>query len=128
MNARNFIIRLIINMIALSITASLLPGIAINGGAGTLLLVALVFGIINAIVKPILLLLTCPFVIITLGLFILVINGLLLLLTSSILGNSFVVDGFGTAIIGGIVMGIASMIVEWILDRAGLDESAPARR
>ncbi len=128
MNVRNFIIRLVINMIALSITASLLPGIQINGGAGTLLIVALVFGIVNSIVKPILLILTCPFVIITLGLFILVINGLLLLLTSALLPNSFMVDGFGTAFIGGIVMGIAAMIVEWILDRAGLDESTPARR
>ena len=122
MNARNFIIRLVINMIALSITASLLPGIAINGGAGTLLLVALVFGIVNSIVKPILLVLTCPFVLLTLGLFIFVVNGLMLLLTSALLGNSFVVNGFGTAIIGGIVMGIAAMIVEWILRQGGLDE------
>jgi len=87
-----------------------------------------VFGIVNAIVKPILLLLTCPFVIITLGLFILVINGLMLLLTSALLGNSFVVDGFGTAIIGGIVMGIAAMVVEWILGQAGMDDHAPERR
>lgn len=122
MNARNFIIRLVINMIALSITASLLPGIQINGGAGTLLLVALVFGIVNSIVKPILLLLTCPFVILTLGLFIFVVNGLLLLLTSALLGSSFVVNGLGTAIIGGIVMGIAAMIIEWILRQGGLDE------
>jgi putative membrane protein len=128
MNGRNFIIRLVINMIALSVTAALLPGIHINGGAGTLLIVALVFGIINSIVKPILLLLTCPFVIITLGLFILVINGLMLLLTAAILGNSFVVDGFGTAIIGGIVMGIAAMVVEWILGQAGMDDRTPARR
>ena len=122
MNARNFIIRLVINMIALSITASLLPGIQINGGAGTLLLVALVFGIVNSIVKPILLLLTCPFVILTLGLFIFVVNGLMLLLTSALLGSSFVVNGLGTAIIGGIVMGIAAMIIEWILRQGGLDE------
>lgn len=120
---RNFLIRLIINAIAIAITAELLPGISVNGGIGTLLLIALVFGVINAIVKPILMVLTCPFVILTLGLFILVINGLLLLLTSSILGNSFVVDGFWTAFIGGIVMGIAAMVVDWALDQVGLDES-----
>jgi len=120
---RNFLIRLIINMIALSITASLLPGIQINGGIGTLVLIALVFGIINAIVKPILIFLTCPAVIITLGLFILVINGLLLLLTSSILGNSFVVDGFGTAFVGGIVMGISAIVIESILGSLGLEKN-----
>ena len=53
--------------------------------------------------------LTCPLVILTLGLFILVINGLLLLLTSSLVRDSFVVDGFGTAFVGGIVMGIAAI-------------------
>ncbi len=120
---RNFLIRLIINAIAIAITAELLPGISVNGGIGTLLLIALVFGIINAIIKPILLVLTCPFVILTLGLFILVINGLLLLLTSAILGNSFVVDGFWTAFFGGIIMGIAAIVIEWVLDRIGLDES-----
>src|SRR5579871_5888671 len=99
LNIRNFIIRLIINMIAIAITAKLLPGIHVNGGVGTLLIVALVFGIINAIIKPILIVLTCPAVILTLGLFILVINGVLLLLTSAVLGSSFTVDGFGTAFI-----------------------------
>ncbi len=121
---RNFIIRLVINMIALSITASLLPGIQINGGTGTLLLIAFVFGIVNAFVKPIIAILTCPMVILSLGLFILVINGLMLLLTSSLVGaENFTVDGFGTAFIGGIVMGLAAMVIEFVLDRLGLDES-----
>ncbi len=121
---RNFIIRLIINAIALAITASILPGITIAGGTGTLLLVALVFGVVNAVVKPIIAILTCPMVILTLGLFILVINGLMLLLTSSIVGaENFAVDGFGTALIGGIVMGVLAIIVEAVLDALGLDES-----
>ncbi len=124
MFVRNFIIRLIINAIALAITAELLPGISIGGGTGTLLLVAFVFGVVNAVVKPIIAILTCPAVILTLGLFILVINGLMLLLTSSLVGaQNFAVDGFGTAFIGGIVMGIVAIIVEAVLDALGLDES-----
>lgn len=127
-NLRNFLIRLVINMIALSITAELLPGIAINGGAGTLLLIALVFGIVNAVLKPILLVLTCPMVILSLGLFVLVINGVMLLITSALLGDRFVVNGFWTAFLGGIVMGIASIVIEFVLDRLGFDEDKPVRR
>ncbi len=129
-NLRNFIIRLIINAAAIAITAWLLPGIHVNGAGGgssaalvTLLLIALVFGIINAVIKPILLILTCPMVILTLGLFIFIINGLLLWITSLVLGNRFVIDSFWSAVLGGIVMGIAAIVVEWVLDRLGLDES-----
>ncbi len=122
MNIRNFVIRLIINMIALAVTAKLLPGISVHGGVGTLLIVALVFGIINAILKPILILLTCPAVILSLGLFILVINAVLLLLTAAVLGSSFTVDGFGSAFIGGIIMGITAIVIEFVLARIGLAE------
>ena len=122
-NIRNFIIRLVINAAALGITAYLLKGITIGGGIGTLLLVALVFGIINALIKPILILLTCPAVILTLGFFILVINALLLMLTSAIVGAAnFRVDNFGWAVIGGIVMGIVALVVEWVLTRLGFDD------
>lgn len=120
---RNFIIRLVINAVALYVTASLLPGIHILGDdIGTLVIIALVFGIVNAIVKPIVAILTCPFVILTLGLFIFVINALMLLLTAALLPERFVVDGFGWALGGGIVMGITAIIVEWVLDRLGFDE------
>ncbi len=122
MNIRNFIIRLIINMIAIGITANILPGISVNGGVGTLFLIALVFGVINAILKPVLVLLTCPAVILSLGLFILVINAALLLLTAAVLGSSFTVDGFGSAFIGGIIMGITAIVVEFVLAQIGLAE------
>jgi putative membrane protein len=124
LNTRNFIIRLVINAIALYITASILPGIHIgDNSAGTLLLVALVFGIINAIVKPIVKLLTCPMVILTLGLFSLVINALMLLLTAAIVGDArFQIDGFWTAFLGGIVMAIVSMIIEWVLAQISFGE------
>ncbi len=121
--ARNFIIRLVINAIALYVTASILPGIQIaNNDVGTLIVIALVFGIINAFIKPIVKLLTCPLVILTLGLFIFVINALMLLLTAAIVPDRLVIDGFGSALLGGIVMGVVAIVVEWILDQLGLDE------
>ncbi|NWG18544.1 MAG: phage holin family protein [Chloroflexi bacterium] len=113
---RNFFIRVIINAIGIAITAELLPGITVaDNDIGTLLIIGLVFGIVNALVKPILMILTCPAVIITLGLFILVINGLMLLLTASLIPARLTVDGLGTAILGGIVMGIISIILEALL-------------
>ncbi|HEX2906776.1 MAG TPA: phage holin family protein [Phototrophicaceae bacterium] len=113
---RNFLLRVIINAIGIAITAQLLPGINVtNDDIGTLLIIGLVFGIVNALVKPVLILLTCPAVIISLGLFILVINGLMLLLTASLIPARLTVDGLGAAIIGGIIMGLISMVLEGVL-------------
>ena len=120
----NFLIRLIINAVALYVTAQILPGIHVSGEVGELLIVALVFGIVNAVVKPIVKVLTCPLTLLTLGLFIFVINALMLLLTSALINdpNRFFVDGFGWAVLGGIVMGIVAMVVEYVLTRVGLGE------
>jgi putative membrane protein len=115
-----FLVRVIINAVAIAITASLLSGIHVeNNDLGTLLIIGLVFGIVNAILKPILIFLTCPAVILSLGLFILVINGVMLMITDSLVGDRLTVDGFGTAILGGIIMGILGMIMEGIF---GLNE------
>jgi putative membrane protein len=118
-----FLIRVVINAVAISVTASLLSGIQVaNNDLGTLLMIGLVFGIVNAIVRPILIFLTCPAVIVTLGLFIFVINGVLLLITETLVGDRLTIDGLGTAILAGIIMGILSMIMEVVLgvrDRDG---------
>lgn len=113
---RNFVIRVIINAVGIAIVAQLLPGITVaNNDIGTLLVIGLVFGIVNALVRPILLVLTCPAVILTLGLFILVINGLMLLLTASLVPDRLTVDGLLPAILGGIIMGLISMVLESVL-------------
>jgi putative membrane protein len=118
---RNFLIRLVINAIAIAIAASLLPGIdVVDNDLGTYLIIALVFGILNALVKPILVILTCPAVILTLGLFLLVINGLLLRITADLSGGRLIVDGWGAAILGGIIMGLVGMVLESVL---GLDDN-----
>jgi putative membrane protein len=107
------LLRLLVNALAIAIIARVLPGITVvNNELSTFVFIGLVFGVINAVVKPLLTLLTCSLVILTFGLFILVINGLVLLLTSSLLGDIFVVDGLGPAILGGIIISIINMILE----------------
>lgn len=110
---RDFIIRVIINALGIALIAELLPGITVtNNDLGTLLIIGFVFGIVNALLKPLLLLLTCPAVILTLGLFVLIINGIMLLVTASLVPARFQVDGLGSAIVGGILMSIISLVLE----------------
>ena len=100
-----------------------LPGLQVDpnpngplGEFGTYLWIALIFGVVNAIVGPILRLLSLPFVLLTLGLFLLVINAALLGLTA-LLTDRLTIDGFGTAIIGGLILAIAGWIADQLLDR-----------
>ena len=108
----HFIIRLIVNAIALMIVAYVLPGVQVTGIAGALV-AAFVLGIINAILRPILVLLTLPIQIVTLGLFTLVINGVLFYWVGH-MGIGLVVSGFWTAFIGAIVLGIVSFVLSWV--------------
>jgi putative membrane protein len=107
---RNFVIRLFVNALALSAAAWLVPGISLSGGFGDVLLVALVFGLVNAILKPIVFLLSLPFVIVTLGLFAFVVNGAMLLLTAR-LTDHLAVSGLGAAILGSVVISLVSAIL-----------------
>lgn len=110
----HFLIRLLIAAASLWVAVAIVPGVEHTGPGYTLLGVAIVFGIVNAVIRPILLLLTCPLVLITLGLFILVLNGFMLWLTaalSSALGLGFHVAGFGSALLGGLVVAIASTLL-----------------
>jgi putative membrane protein len=117
---RDFVLRVFINAIAIFITAQLLaPGIEIANDGNqfvTLLVIGLVISLINAFVKPVLKLLSCPFVLLTLGLFILVINGALLLLADYLL-PTLTIHGFGWAILAGIIMAIVSTVLEILLVR-----------
>lgn len=113
---RNFILRVIIYAIGIALVAEIVPGIHVaNDTLGTLLIIGIVFGIINAILKPIITFLTCPLVILSLGLFVLVINAVVLLVTASLIPARLQIDGFWPAFLGGIVMSIISMILERIL-------------
>lgn len=109
-----FLIRLAITAAALWVAVLLVPGIEYTGPWWHLLLVALVFGVVNAVVRPILLYLSCPLIVLTLGLFMLVLNALMLWLTgalSAALGIAFAVHGFLPALIGGFVVGLVSAVL-----------------
>jgi putative membrane protein len=118
-----FLIRLLITAAALWVAVRLVPGIRYTGPILHLLGVALVFGVVNAIVRPILVMLTCPLIMLTLGLFALVLNALMLLLTSALagaFGMQFHVDGFVAAFIGGLVVGITSAVLNmFVADEKG---------
>ena len=109
MEQRNFIINLIVNMLALAITAWIVPGITPPVTFLGLAWAAFIFGIVNAILRPILILLSLPFIVVTLGLFIFVLNAILLMLVSGFSGLE--VAGFGSAFIGAIVLGLVNMLL-----------------
>jgi putative membrane protein len=113
---RKFILRVIIYAVGIALVAEIVPGIHIpNDTLSTLIIIGVVFGILNAILKPIIAFLTCPLVILSLGLFVLVINGVMLLITAALLPARLQIDGFWPAILGGIVMSIISLILERVL-------------
>ncbi len=109
-------IRLIINAIALWAAASWIEGIHFEGTPWQMVLVAFIFGIVNAIIKPIIKFFAFPFIILTLGLLTLVINALMLMLTAA-MTPILRVDGFMPALLGSIVISLVSMILSWVLDK-----------
>ena len=113
------LVRLAITAAAIYAATRFVAGIHFTGGVAALFGVALVFTLVNALLKPILTLLTCPLIILTLGLFTLVINGVMLLATASLsesLGLRFAVDTLAAAFWGGLVIGISSMILTVLFD------------
>jgi putative membrane protein len=126
-----FLMRILITAIALWAATRLVSGITYHGNWLGLAGVALVFGILNSFVRPILNFLAFPLVIVTLGLFIFVLNALMLMLTSGLsskLGIDFHVGGFWPAFWGAIVVGIVSFLLSIFLpdgERRGTREVAP---
>ncbi len=110
----HFLIRLFINTVALWVATRVVSGITYTGTPAALLLVALVFGVLNAFVRPVLKLLTCPLLILTLGLFTLLLNAFMLWLTGAVSGGlklGFHVSGFGAAFWGGLVISLVSIVL-----------------
>jgi putative membrane protein len=128
MDMSGFAIRFIVSFFALGFTSLLLRGIHIEGARDldrglSLAAAALVLGILNAVVRPILIVLTLPITILSLGLFLLVLNSLMLLLTDAVVGG-FEVDSFWWALIGGILM----TVISFVLNRFIKDPHERARR
>ena len=112
-----FLLRLVINTLALLLAVNVVPGIEARGvlavlGAG------LVLGLINAVVRPVLLILTLPLTLVTLGLFLLVLNAFCLWLTS-VLVKGFVVEGFWAAFFGALIVGVVSWLLTAFLSDRG---------
>jgi putative membrane protein len=111
---RRFLVRWLLTALALYAAVQLVPGISYDGNWTTLAGMALVFGLVNALVRPLLTLLSCPLILLTLGLFTLVINGALLLLAAhlaDLFGVRFYVQGFSAAFWGALVISIVSFLV-----------------
>jgi putative membrane protein len=114
---RSLLIRWLVLAVAIAIAAALVDGIHIDGGAGGLLAVAALFGLVNAFVRPIVRLLALPVRVMTLGLVSFVINGLMLLITDWLL-DVLDVGGLWSAIVAAIVISIVSTLLNWlVIDR-----------
>ena len=114
------LIRWLVTSIALVVAAWIVPGIHVASDSWTVFAgMALILGLVNAIIRPILKLLSCPLIILTLGVFVLVINGVTLLLAASIarrwFGVGFYVDGFLPAFLGALIVSIVSVILTALL-------------
>ncbi len=119
----SFLIRVVVNALALAAATWLLADIRLGSGTGgeqilTLLLVGAIFGLVNAVVRPIVMLLSLPFIVLTLGLLIFVINALMLMFTSWLskqLGLGWHVEGFFTALVGALIITVVTWVLELVL-------------
>lgn len=115
------ILRILINAVGLWVTSLILPSFALSDDILGVLIVAVIFGVVNALIRPIVKLLSLPLTVITLGLFTFVINALMLLLTAWLAGDFLSLEGDGlidrllTALIASIIISLVSTALSWIL-------------
>jgi putative membrane protein len=121
-----FWVRLLITACGLMLAAWLLDGIHLDGLL-PLFLAALVLGVVNAIVRPVMLILTLPITLVTLGLFLFVLNGAMLGL-SALIVPGFIIDGFWTALFGAIIVSFTGMLANWFIGPKGHVEILVVRR
>lgn len=110
----SFLLRLVVSAVALWIATQIVPGVSYHGGVGPFLIAALIFGVVNATLRPITKLLTCPLILVTFGLFALVVNGLMFWLASTLsssIGIDLRVAGFWPAFWGALVVSIVSALL-----------------
>ncbi|NJK82387.1 MAG: phage holin family protein [Chloroflexaceae bacterium] len=115
---RRIVLRWLISSLAIFAAVWLVPGITFSGPGWQLGVVAAILGLLNSLLRPLLFLFALPLILLTLGLFMLVINAALLALASLVadqLGIAFVVDGFGAAIFGGLIISVVSMILNLLV-------------
>ena len=111
---KHLIVKILINAAALMFTANLIDGIYVDGW-GAVIIAAIILGIVNAIIRPLLVLFTLPLNELTLGLLTFVINGLMLKLTAAVVGG-FDVVGLWPAIVGSVILSVVSTVLSWLVD------------
>ncbi len=114
------LLRLVVVAAIIGIATRIVPGIHVYGGFGAYLWVAVLFSVVNAIIGPLLRLISFPVVLLTLGLFLLVINAVLLAITAG-LTKHLDVDSFGAAVLGGLVIAVLSWLAEVLLPLRSAD-------
>jgi putative membrane protein len=123
---RGFILRVLIGALSLWVASAIVPGVDIRGGA-TLLIAAILLGVVNALVRPLVVLLTLPLTLLTLGLFLLVVNAAMFGLVAAFL-DGFHVSGFWAALFGAIVVSITSWLASSFIGSDGKYEVLVVKR
>lgn len=119
-------IRTLITMLGLFLASRLIPGVGLEG-VGNFIIAALLLGLANAFVRPVMFLLTLPLTIVTLGLFIFILNAAMFGLVAALLDN-FYVSGFWPALFGAIIVSITSIVASWCIGPDGRYEVIVVRR
>jgi len=123
---QGIILRTLIYMLGLFLATRLIPGVWIEG-AGSFILAAILLGLVNAIVRPLIFLLTLPLTIVTLGLFIFILNAGMFGLVAAML-DTFQVSGFWSALFGAVIVSITSTVASWYIGPDGRYEVFVVRR
>lgn len=123
---QGFFLRTLITILGLLLASAIIPGVEING-TGSVILAAILLGLVNGFVRPVAFLLTLPITILTLGLFLFVLNAAMFGLVAAMLDN-FIVSGFWSAIFGSLVVSITSTIASWYIGPDGRIDVIVVRR
>ena len=123
---QGFFLRTLITILGLLLASAIIPGVAISG-TGSVILAAILLGLVNGFVRPVAFLLTLPITVVTLGLFLFVLNAAMFGLVAAMLDN-FVVAGFWSAIFGSLVVSITSTFASWYIGPDGRVDVIVVRR
>ena len=123
---QGFFLRTLITILGLLLASAIIPGVTING-TGSVILAAILLGLVNGIVRPVAFLLTLPITIMTLGLFLFVLNAAMFGLVAAMLDN-FIVAGFWSAIFGSLVVSFTSTFASWYIGPDGRIDVIVVRR
>jgi len=123
---RGFLVRLLVSALSLWLASAIVPGMHIEG-IGSLVLAALLLGIVNAIFRPFVIFLTLPFTILTLGLFLFVVNAAMLGLVAWLLPG-FTIQSFWSALLGSLVVSIVGTVLSWMIGPHGKYELLAVRK